>query len=215
MRRNFACTNLHLAILAILVSGYVSSQTQAGNYTFAFTGVVTSVDSPLNSQFAVGNTVQGSYTFTDTVIDAAPPLDEGIYFVPFITGSVAFSNGYATSYNPLYISQEIIVENKAFNNYQAYVSAYSGPDVSGATPLNFTVLLEDLQGTMLSSNAMPTSPPDIALAETRIGYVRFIQGSTQSFVNYSIQTLTLVPEPSTILLIAIGAISLLGYQRRD
>jgi hypothetical protein len=212
MLRTIAGTHLLSAILAILFSAYGSSHAQADNYTFAFTGVVTSVDSPLNSQFAVGNTVQATYTFTDADVDTFPPSDTGTYQNPFITGSVAFSNGYTTSYNPAYISTLIKVENKVVDSYQAYIPA-TGPIVSGAMPLDFTVLLDDLGGVMLSSDALPTSPPNIALAETRRGYLRFIQGSTESVVNYDIRTLILVPEPSTLLLLAVSAISLLGYRK--
>src|SRR5262249_3374126 len=96
---------MSLRKLLFLLAAVVAAQTisRAGSaqlVTFRFDGTVTSVDSPLGAQFAVGNTVTGFYTTNLATPDSDPAPNTGQYQNPFTALSALFSNGYSLSLSP-------------------------------------------------------------------------------------------------------------------
>jgi hypothetical protein len=178
---------------------------RANNVTFGFTGTVYQVDSPLNSQFAIGNTVQGTYTFNDADVDTSAPNDLGLYQNPFVAANVSFSNGYSATYNSGGSGKLILVDNGGSPDRYSVFIPMSGANVSGYSTEVFNLELDDNQGTMLSSDQLPTTPPSLALAELKDGYLRFGQGQADSWVWFNLTSLSLVPEPSTVSLLLVMA----------
>jgi len=200
------------ATATILLSALIVSELRANQHTFGVSGVVTSVDSPLGSQFAVGDTLQGTYTFDDADVDTYAPPDLGFYENPFISATVPFSNGYSATYNSLATSKLILVDNAGNPDLYEVFIPVNGPIVSGMSAQLFEFYLQDNQGAMLASDDLPTSPPNFALAESAKGFLRFGNEQSQRFVYFDL--VSLVPEPSTATLLGVIAALLLPMRRR-
>jgi PEP-CTERM motif len=188
---------------------------RANTHTFAFTGEVTSVDSPLTSQFSIGDLLSGVYSFDDTAVDTNASADTGFYEDALFEVTVSFDNGYSAQFDPLGISQLILVDNSSSDLYDLEIPM-TGPPVSALEPDLMAITLIDNDGTMLTSDDLPTSPPETSLAETADGLLRFPTGPmTSSLVQFDLLSLTSVPEPSTAALMAFMGGMLLQWRRRS
>jgi hypothetical protein len=214
MRRQ---SNWLLAIVGLLAM-FGTPEVRAAPVQFTFTGSVT--DIPVNeTSLAVspGDLIIGSYTFESTTPDGAASATEGSYTAPpgppyglsvTVGGNLFSTNDFlnvgVANFGPL---------------GDFYTVLACSPDVSCAD-LEMEIALQDLDGTAFSSDALPLTPPALGLFEIRNFHVFALLGGSELQIEGTIETLTcpacvptVIPEPSTVVLLASGLV-LLGCSTR-
>jgi hypothetical protein len=191
--------------------GFGHAPLRANSVTFGLTGTVTAVDSPLTIQFAPNDTFTGTVTFNDATAGSYPTSDIGLYHNLFTAAHVSFSNGYVANFSGG--NSDLVVDNTGPDLYESFVPV-TGPNVSGMFLDILDYALRDDQNIMLTSTAIPTSPPSLALAEAHDGFLRFRSGQTSKFVSFNFTSLTAVPEPAKSLLLIVAAALLPASRRR-
>ena len=77
--------------------------------------------------------------------------------------------------------------------------------------------LSDASGTALTASDLPLLPPDISDFAERFGRIGILDangGPAYAVVDYSVDSIRLVPEPSTFLLAALAGVGLLAVRAR-
>jgi hypothetical protein len=200
------CTTLS----CIYLLGIGHTALRANSVTFGLTGTVTTVDSPLTAQFATNDTFTGTVTFNDATVGSYPTSSIGLYHNLFTAAHLAFSNGYVADFSGG--NSDLIVDNTGPDLYESFVPV-TGSNVSGMFLDILDYAMRDDQNVMLTSTAIPTSPPNLALAEAHDGFIRFRSAQTSKFVSFNLTSLTAVPEPATSMLF-LAAAALLPPSRR-
>jgi hypothetical protein len=173
----------------------------ASPITFSFSGTLTTVSAPLSGTFSPGQTISGTYTFESTTPDIAPgDPNFGGYFgantnLSFVAGSYSGSFG-----GPGFNATSVGLSFGGVDIYQVNIP-FTGANVGAATPVQFSLDIRDPDETALASDALLLTPPDLALFEIRAITLLFSEGSS---VIASVDSLQLVPEPSALLLLAVG-----------
>ena len=180
---------VHLAV-AIFVSLFDLSSlslVSAQTVTFEFTGVVTSSDLP---EFVALDTVTGQYTFISSTVDSDAAPNAGLYKPGVTSYSISFSSGYSAVFDTDGALTDIQVLDDDPLDIYSVLANVSGSSVNGFAPEISTIntLRETPGGTFITSPALPTTPPDLALADIKEGALRF---SGNNYVHYDIQTLAL------------------------
>lgn len=203
----------HSTNLLVLFSIFHAAQVRAASYSFAFTGVVTAVDSQLAPQFAVGQTISGNYTFDSAGIDTLADPSVGFYEDVLVAANAVFSNGYTVNRDPSGVAELILVDNSNTPDLYDVFIPVNGALVNGASPDLLEFFLQDNNGTMLSSDDLPLTPPTYALAEAHGGLLRFDLGPNSYYVDYNLLSLNAVPEPATAILAIMPCLAALCVRR--
>ena len=207
------CKNLVPAAIALAV--LVSTSADAQLVKFKFTGEVDDVGAGLSSEFTVGDTLSGTYTTDLSTLDSNGSPTEGSYDNPFTQLDVTFSSGYAVSLNTSSGLKDTMIVNDDPLDIYSVLASVNGPAVSTNTPARFTINLLAGSGpsSFITSDALPAIAPDLSLADFRDGTLSF--GSNfDPRVSFQVTSLTTIPEPSTLLLVGMGAIGLAWMRRR-
>lgn len=165
-----------------------------------------------------GDPITGSYTFESTTPDSAASASEGSYTSP----SDAPYSMSATIGENLFSTTDFL--NIGVANFGPLGDFYTvlacSPDVSCAD-LEMEIALQNLDGTALSSDALPLTPPALGLFEIRNFHVFALLGGSELQIEGTIYTLTCpacipapIPEPGTVVLLASGLVLLGFYTRR-
>jgi len=236
MKRRFARPNL-LAIFG-LTAGIFFSAAQPGVaslITFVAQGTVTSVDTalvfpfqPPSPVFSVGDAFTVTFTFDSLTPDSNPDPNRGRYSNAITSLSVTVGAYTATASGNNSISVDNDLPFGTGDRYFIDLSAMSGPslnafDVSSQTAL---LIMADSSGHALSSEALPISPADLAgftlggggLAlqfEDPMGDPVDPTEPLLAFVFADLTSISLIPEPATWLLLALGGLTLRRRRRRS
>jgi len=171
--------------LALILALFATTATSALS-TFSFTGTVTNDPFGLSS---FGAPISGSYSFDPAAVDAiADPPSASYTSTGAVFGFTATVDGapYAVSGN-----LNIGILNASVDQY--LVTA------SNAT-LTLELFFEDATGTAFSSDALPLTPPAIA----RFAFREFRLFGPDVEFEGTVDTLAIVPEPATLLLLSAG-----------
>ena len=206
----------------MVVCGVICAQpAQSELITVRFTGEVENVDNVLAAHFAIGDTLTGTYTYDTSAIDTEPDRsDFGRYrYYQGPSGISLETGGFQFRTDPGNV--DFLVE--ILNNYTGtedsfYMNSYNNLPSDSFLGENILIGLglHAFSGDPLSSDALPETAP----VRDQWDSARFDITSRElcAGVGGNITSFELVPEPSSILLIGVGALvvrlSTVGRRRR-
>lgn len=207
-------------VLRLLICGIVWSVVPAASMaigipdiTFRFTGVITEVDTPLTTEFSVGESVVGQYTFDPNTVDSLPSDPAQGRYVDTITAFTAIFGGDYTV--TLGSTNKILVGNGSLNDsYSVFLDYPTAPDVAGLNLSNLQFVLIDTSATGFASDAIPLTPPDPAQFNEGWSCSIYYDEPLNQVMNFQLTSLTLVPEPATLVMTAIGFMCVACCRRR-
>jgi hypothetical protein len=177
---------------------------------FNFTGSVIGVDAELASQFTVGESVVGSYTFNEAAVDEAPgDMTLGIYDLATLT--VTFGGDYTVTQGS--DSEIQVLDGPPGNDvYAVLLDDPSGPTVAGLSVTAFVFGPIDVDSAVFNSDALPIMPPNLSAFESlEDNVLLFSDGAdTNAGVEFRLTSITAVPEGSACLGIGLIALTMLG-----
>jgi hypothetical protein len=179
------CMSRWFSACLCLLGSFSTVSAQA--VTFDFSGIVT--DSDL-TEFAALDTVAGQFTFDSSNADTDPAPNSGLYAPGVTAYSISFSGGYTGSLDAGGTLTSIQVVDDDPIDIFSVLANISGNSVDGFVPEISTVnvLRETDSGTLITSPGLPSTPPNLGLADITEGVLRFADDNN---VRYNILTLTL------------------------
>lgn len=196
---------LILPVAAVCAFSVPITAAQAALVTYSFTGSFDDPASPL--------LVSGSFQFESTTIGSSGVYNGAIKaftlkFGPL--GAPIYESSFIPGANAVTISQDIPTIGADTIDRWALVSAATGRDLSGFTPLSFDLRFDVMNGN-LSTNLQ--DPPSLgSLNGGSASWRLLFENVNRKPAAYlgSINTLTAVPLPAAVLLFGAGLISLVG-----
>lgn len=153
--------------VALLVSAPQAAYAQ--QITFKFTGVITFVRDPLTQgPFAVGQVVEGFYTFDSTAADVDPSgvvgRYENVVRMEYAIPSIGFVATASAGSRPGHI--EVLDDDEGVRDrYGVHMNEpdqiVSGPDVAGQTLDGISIVMRDRTTMAVSTDALPLVPPTL------------------------------------------------------
>ncbi|ULA63021.1 MAG: conserved exported protein of unknown function [Nitrospira sp.] len=195
-----------IALCSLFVTGNVA---QAALVSYSFTGGVSSVDNPLlSSAMNVTSPLTGSFQFDNGTSGIGGNYPGAVKAMSITIGG--YNSSFAPGANAVTISQNSSLGSGLFGDRWKLVTAATGNQVNGYTPLGFDLQL-DRAGGGLFSNTNLQSPPSLnTLTATRWRLIfENAEGKTMTVIG-SIHSLTAVPLPAAMLLFGAGLVSLVG-----
>jgi hypothetical protein len=158
---------LYSAAIALLLSA--PSAAYAQEITFHFTGVITLVGDELSQgPLAVGQAIEGSYTFDSTAVDQDPSDTVGRYeTVTRFEYSVPAANyvAIATAGSSRGVIGVLDNDEGVRDRYTVHMSAsgqnISAPDIAGYSLGVLSIVMRDRTTFAVSSDALPLVPPTL------------------------------------------------------
>ncbi len=219
----------HFLLLGLVVC-VSASPASAINLIYTWTGTITSVDPALVAEsppFAVSDPFTATAVIDDSTV-GTPTVNPGqLVYTPVGSISLTLNTSYTINGTPGSSSLGVRHDPGNFDEFRAAGSGvFSAPDLGVWRPSIYAISLRETPGSVLASNALPTSldindwPNDLLL-------VTFID-TTSTLPNVSVQgditgVSVTVPEPlparwrgkptMTVLLIS-GLVGLVAYSRR-
>ncbi len=187
------------AAIALTLS-FCCSAVQGALVTFEFAATVSEVPVELASQFSIGQSIRGSYTFESSTLP-----NDSTYYSAIRSFNVDIA-GYELNSHGL---GDIEVLDGAPDSYIA-VSFSSGNSVGGLNPGLHAIQMNDHSGTALTSNKLPLVPPDVSKFADR----RFTVDFPGARLTGNIDRLVAVPEPSSAVVLPLAAL-LCARRRRE
>lgn len=203
-------------VLGVLIGwGGFAGAAHAALVTFSFEGNVNAVGTPISSDFHVGDTFQGSYSFNSLTPDRDSRSNVGAY---------TLANGMFTVSGKSYVMGGgtaggiRIVSNASPGFRESYVVDFTavGPSAGNGNyiPGAFALSLEGRNHFL--NDSLPLTPPSLSgLAGNDISFrLNFISGGAR-FVGGEITSLSLtaVPLPGAVLLFGSGLLGLAAFGR--
>jgi hypothetical protein len=194
----------------------------AGDVTFIFEGMVTSVDASIGTQYSIDTTgpnsiLTGSYTFNSESVGLpnVPFAYTQLFFSPI--SNLTFNLGTFTFNGPppvdpnLAFDSTIYVARNLFIGGEEYL--VDSTFLNGVDPGTFQLaLFGGLGASIDDSMSLPTRPPDLSSFLSKGFRLVFDPQGNPGVVDGSISSLTLaaVPLPPAIILFGAGLVALAG-----
>jgi len=189
-----------LSLVFALGAGVLEAQ--AKPITFSFTAIVASAE-PVFPTVHPGDLVIGHYTFESTTPDSDPNPTRGVYFSPGTFDAKIDTLSFSFPLSDI----------EVLNNYAGSSSdRYTVAAISGNIQLQLYLLAETNPNALTNDN-LPLLPPALSSFSTDLFLVY-----VGSAPNIAANVTTLVPEPATLLLVAMGFAGLAvtaSTRRRD
>lgn len=191
-------------LLGAIASVFSVGSASAAQLTVYLTGHVTSVyDSAgmLGGQLAVGQTLTGQYTYDTSVPDHDSSWNYGDYPQGNWQGSVRLSVGstvFESDPTAPYWGYEVVVHPPDQPGYQGFIrlltSGYK-PLANGAPVNDVQINFDDYPGDTPSSDALPTSAPDLSKFGQPTINVTGYNGTSSYNVVFAIDSVSAMPPP--------------------
>ncbi len=214
---------MKLKILAVAGLGMVlgiALPAQATWITIGITGIVDSVedlgpgDGYLDGLVNVGDSITGYYTYDADTLDSNPLPDVGDYLHNSAPAGIFLTIGpFEFKTDPENVDFVVEIENDypwidPDINWDGYLlRSYNNLSLSNGTVVNhISWQLDDFSGNALSNDSLPTTAPVLEDYPDSWTGVIITGGDRDSMqIISSINSVELVPEPSTILLLGFAA----------
>jgi len=171
----------------------------------------------------VGTPISGWFEMDETVPDSDPAADHGVYgnFLwsgELSVGSTTIDLQYGGIIDTLVVNSSLrtIQSVDVYGNISGGASA-SSPDLD--VQFGFFELVATQPG-VITGDAFPVTPPDLALLSTFDDLFPFplltsfgFSTPTDSVVRAEISSIQLIPEPSTALLVGVGVAGMAATRR--
>lgn len=201
-RGNLMRPNLIFLFLTLLI--FTSSGVLAGPVTWEFAGEITSVRDDGNilaGQVTVGSPFSGVFTFESTTSNRFPTNPNSAIYRDVFSNLIGSVSGIPIN-GPVGANSISIVDASSTSPSDFF--GISVPvDLSGSF-INLQIFLTDSSGTILSSDNLLLDPPSLERFDINV----FMLRSTEEIPLLQLEghLTSLTPEPSTLLLLVVGAI---------
>jgi hypothetical protein len=196
--------SLLMAAIFLLWNCIVTSDARADLITFGFTANVVSVNDRLSSTFNTSQTLSGSLTYEPSTPDLMPldPIN-GRY-----EGAIKALTFTVGQYTGTFSGRDVIFVSSAHFILQG--SSFSGENVAGTRPADFKLGL-------FKDNAFPTDALPLVLPSDlrEQGILQFFDSTAFPpvfTVAANITSVTMIPEPASLLLISSGLLGLIFWR---
>lgn len=204
-----------LRLIALCLAFSWSAAT-AAPVSWAFTGSTYSVEyfgGPNTGPVQVGSPLSGVFTFDASLPDLLPDNPISARYAIGDSGNIAFqigglsSDGFQYTDVPLAPSMHIVNDQLAINSPipSDTFSVFANMS-SGNAGMNVQMLLLDISAQMLTSDAIPAMPPDPAPLCCVDGVAYFQVTTVDYIARAHLETITVVPEPASIMLVALAGL---------
>ena len=192
----------HKMVLSLLSLLTQVSLCSGAERTFFFSGEVSQVPTELEAFFSDGDPLSGSYTFETTADDSTPGnMNVGTYISS--VSSFAMTIGTYSLISDGLGDIEVVNDVGGEDSYTV-VSFADGALLGGLSPFLMALQLSDTTGTALSSEALPTDPPQPSLFTEPDVTIDFA-GATSVRLFGTLELL--VPEPVTSYFAWLGGLA--------
>ena len=200
------------AIILLAGSSLSVEKTQAYPVTIYIKAEVDSVEDTYNyleGKINVGDIITGYYTYESTTVDTNPLPDGADYWhysppagIYLTAGGWNFQTD--TSDVEFHVALRNDVQSEVKDIYA--IASYNNSELANGSPVDkISWQLNDYSGTALSSDALPLTAP--VLSDWQFNLLRII-GEKSNFFGIDAYVTSAIPEPSSILLIALGTLFL-------
>jgi len=192
-------------LTGLVVCVVMAACAQAEVITIAIEARVDAVTDTANvfgGAIQAGHTITGYYAYESTTPDTNPSSTYGAYWQTHVGCAISFTIagfGFSTDGNEM--NWRVGIENDYHDTYS--IRSYNNLPLSDGTPVESIYWqLEDSTGMALTNTDLPTTAPVL----TDWDYNRLILETSRTFsIDAHVTKGEVVPEPSTMLLIVVGA----------
>jgi hypothetical protein len=201
--------------LAILVCAFLPAVSNGQLITIGIEATVkyvTDTDHLLEGKVTVGSTITGTYTYDTSTPDSEPSTSQGAYWhYSALCGISLNVSGFSFKTDPTNVNFLVdILNDDGINPADGYLlrSSNNLPLSNGVLVDYIFWQLDDPTGTALSSDALPTTAPNLANWNSDYGLSIYSWGDNEFLLRADVISATVVPEPTTLLLAAAGLLLL-------
>jgi hypothetical protein len=193
---------------------------QAEIIKIGFTGKVDSIFDPYNvleNTIHQNQSITGFYIYDSATLDSDPSPMFGVYQYNISPYGMSLTIGDLTFLtDPLFVNSELVlVNNYGGGPHDTYgITSHNNLPINNDLSIDIISLqLDDYTGYALSSDSLPLTPPDLTQWQTKSfsiegGRYPFPPSGEKTLfgIGGHVETVYLIPEPATLLLLGLGAI---------
>ena len=208
-----------ILVLIVVLLGFGGSTAQGAIVEIALTGKVTSLDDRdglLGGQISIGDIITGSYTYDTSTRDTNPASSVGDYQYWSAPYGISLSlNGivFATDPGNVNFLIELLDDHTGMDAYA--LRSYNNLSLSnGVWVDHISWVLVDYSRAALSSTKLSAEPPVLDNWPYDWGLRIHFGYKGGSLIQTKIDSVTVVPEPGALSLLALGALALFKRARQ-